>query len=273
MLDGLYFLQLKSQLGASAAPEISVWSLLRQKYSALLPWRTATEMLAFIHDECRLQVTKDRLFRALLQEHEVSNDGVALRLLIQAMLPLLLELHQALLIYEQDSDELMGRILGAFIEAIESLLWDSTTTIQEALEAATRSKLNAFLYKEKRQKTMVQRLAQGFLQALNEEGHETAVNFLKPHLHSKKTTEWRVPQAQWDKWLVVWVREGDLTACEDYLIRSLVLRNIGVKKVAQVLGISEGSVRQRKHRVVVRLSQLLKIVLTHETLMKEYRDP
>lgn len=89
------------------------------RHPPLQRFHTADELLDFLHHPLADAAEKDAALLALLKEHQASSDGGAFALLATAMFPALDHIYRARLHRSREADDLWGRVVGAFAEAVD----------------------------------------------------------------------------------------------------------------------------------------------------------
>lgn len=103
---------------ASRAKQNQFIQSLSSKYEAYKTIADVDELIATLRDISGNRESKDALLLALIIEHQ-ANGGVAFALLATAMFPVLDKLYRTRLHRVREHDDLWGRIVGAFAEALE----------------------------------------------------------------------------------------------------------------------------------------------------------
>lgn len=92
---------------------------IQSRYPGLQPFANVNELLAFVRDPKTDRERKDAALLALVEEHQRAGGGGAFGLLAVAMFPMLDHLHRARWRGFAMADDLWGRIVAAFAEALD----------------------------------------------------------------------------------------------------------------------------------------------------------
>lgn len=92
---------------------------IQSRYSSLQGFERVDALLEFLRDPLRDAEQKDAILLALLVEHQASSDGGAFALLAIAMFPALDHIYRERLHRVLEADDLWGRVVSAFAEAID----------------------------------------------------------------------------------------------------------------------------------------------------------
>lgn len=92
---------------------------IQNRYPELMPYADVEELLCVLRDPREDADRKDAALLALLDEHQRGAGGGAFALLVVAMFPALDRIYRTRVHLNAERDDLWGRVVGAFVEALD----------------------------------------------------------------------------------------------------------------------------------------------------------
>jgi DNA-directed RNA polymerase specialized sigma24 family protein len=234
---------------------------IKEQHPALRRLAGVDELLALLRNPEADADTKDAVLIALLEEHQRGRGGGAFALLAVAMFPVLDRIYRARVLRTQEHDDLWGRVVEAFAEALERYpIARRRARVAANIEGETMAMMRRAALRDVRSSVAKERFTaatQPFVDDLQAEGEQPVSlgEFVEPGRESPLPPEEAELKAA-ERAVAPIFAAGDIDDEDRFLILGVHLYGRTLGELAAGLGISREAAKKRHLRAIARLRAL-----------------